>query len=156
MWSKAEGAWATQTHRGSEACQSSYLNPQPVPPRIIAASRIAPATEPIMILVPLGPAGAKESIRHGTGTSHESRVWQCSINTQEDSENKLFVNVTFRVIYCCTLKPGVCVFWTVQYQGWVTVFKNKKSSHDNYNQAIKTNSGLNWVKKGSKINTKWT
>lgn len=43
-----------------EACQSSYLNPQPVPPRTIAASRIAPATEPIMILVPLGPVGVEE------------------------------------------------------------------------------------------------
>lgn len=43
-----------------EACQSSYLNPQPVPPRTIAATRMAPATEPIMILVPLGPVGVKE------------------------------------------------------------------------------------------------
>lgn len=49
-----------------EACQSSYLNPQPVPPRTIAASRIAPATEPIMILVPLGPVGVKESASEGT------------------------------------------------------------------------------------------
>lgn len=48
-----------------EACQSSYLNPQPVPPRTIAATRIAPATEPIMILVPLGPVGVKESASEG-------------------------------------------------------------------------------------------
>lgn len=48
-----------------EACQSSYLNPQPVPPRTIAATRIAPATEPIMILVPLGPVGVKELGREG-------------------------------------------------------------------------------------------
>lgn len=46
-------------HTQMEACQSSYLNPQPVPPRTIAASRIAPATEPIMILVPLGPVGSE-------------------------------------------------------------------------------------------------
>lgn len=53
-------------HTQTEACQSSYLNPQPVPPRTIAASRIAPATEPIMILVPLGPVGVKESASEGT------------------------------------------------------------------------------------------
>lgn len=50
----------TETRRHAPS-QDSYLNPQPVPPRIIAASRIAPATEPIMILVPLGPVGAKSA-----------------------------------------------------------------------------------------------
>ena len=33
----------------------SYLNPQPVPPRTMAATRTAPAMEPMMMLVPLGP-----------------------------------------------------------------------------------------------------
>lgn len=46
-------------HTHTETCQSAYLNPQPVPPRTMAASRIAPATEPIIILVPLGPVGFK-------------------------------------------------------------------------------------------------
>lgn len=48
-------------HTQTKACQSAYLNPQPVPPRTIAASRIAPATEPIIILVPLGPVEGKDS-----------------------------------------------------------------------------------------------
>jgi len=32
-----------------------YLKPQPVPPSTIAASSIAPAMEPMMMFVPLGP-----------------------------------------------------------------------------------------------------
>lgn len=47
----------------TKACQNSYLNPHPVPPRTIAARRIAPAMDPIMILVPLGPAQRKEGGR---------------------------------------------------------------------------------------------
>lgn len=38
-----------------KACGVAYLNPQPVPPRTIAATRMAPAMEPIMRLVALGP-----------------------------------------------------------------------------------------------------
>lgn len=33
----------------------AYLNPHPVPPRTMAATRMPPAMDPIMILVPLGP-----------------------------------------------------------------------------------------------------
>lgn len=40
---------------------AAYLNPQPVPPRTMAATSTAPAMEPIMILVPLGP------VTDGTG-----------------------------------------------------------------------------------------
>lgn len=50
-------------HTQMETCHSSYLNPQPVPPRTMAASRMAPATEPIMILVPLGPVGLKLKLK---------------------------------------------------------------------------------------------
>lgn len=39
---------------GGSMCVS-YLNPQPVPPRTMAATRTAPAMEPMMMLVPLGP-----------------------------------------------------------------------------------------------------
>lgn len=52
-----------EADRYTKACQNSYLNPHPVPPRTIAASRIAPAMDPIMILVPLGPAQRKEGGR---------------------------------------------------------------------------------------------
>lgn len=63
-----------------EACQSSYLNPQPVPPRTIAARRIAPATEPIMILVPLGPVGAESAIKEKKKTAFESaEYWKTEI-----------------------------------------------------------------------------
>lgn len=34
----------------------SYLKPQPVPPSTIAASSMAPAKEPMIMFVPLGPA----------------------------------------------------------------------------------------------------
>lgn len=53
----------------------TYLNPQPVPPRTMAATSTAPAMEPIMILVPLGPVtketgrGARGHVSHGTQTS---------------------------------------------------------------------------------------
>lgn len=47
--------------------QSSYLNPQPVPPRTIAARRIAPAMEPMIILVPLGPVEGGREGRRGRG-----------------------------------------------------------------------------------------
>lgn len=36
----------------------AYLNPQPVPPRTIAATRMAPAMDPMMRLVALGPVWA--------------------------------------------------------------------------------------------------
>jgi len=36
----------------------AYLKPQPVPPRTIAATRIAPAMDPMMRLVALGPVWA--------------------------------------------------------------------------------------------------
>lgn len=52
-----------EADRYTKACQNSYLNPHPVPPRTIAARRIAPAMDPIMILVPLGPVQRKEGGR---------------------------------------------------------------------------------------------
>lgn len=52
-----------EADRYTKTCQNSYLNPHPVPPRTIAARRIAPAMDPIMILVPLGPAQRKEGGR---------------------------------------------------------------------------------------------
>lgn len=45
----------------------SYLNPQPVPPRTMAATRTAPAMEPMMILVPLGPGEEGRARLAGTG-----------------------------------------------------------------------------------------
>lgn len=56
----AGGVLKVEADRYTKACQNSYLNPHPVPPRTIAARRIAPAMDPIMILVPLGPAQRKE------------------------------------------------------------------------------------------------
>lgn len=53
------GVLQVEADRYTNACQNSYLNPHPVPPRTIAARRIAPAMDPIMILVPLGPAQRK-------------------------------------------------------------------------------------------------
>lgn len=54
-----------------EANGVSYLNPQPVPPRTMAATSTAPAMDPIMMLVPLGPAaeGGGEH-RSGVGRGH--------------------------------------------------------------------------------------
>lgn len=46
---------------GSYLPRRMFLNPQPVPPRTMAATSTAPAMEPIMILVPLGP------VTEGTG-----------------------------------------------------------------------------------------
>lgn len=40
---------------------AAYLNPHPVPPRTIAATKMAPAMEPIMMLVPLGPVEKEET-----------------------------------------------------------------------------------------------
>lgn len=47
-----------------------FLNPHPVPPRTIAARRIAPAMDPIMILVPLGPffSGPVGTVGSGMGS----------------------------------------------------------------------------------------
>lgn len=62
MWVGGGGVSSSgaEADRYTETCHSSYLNPHPVPPRTIAARRIAPAMDPIMILVPLGPAQRKE------------------------------------------------------------------------------------------------
>lgn len=62
---------AVEADRYRKACQSAYLNPHPVPPRTIAARRIAPAMDPIMILVPLGPAQRKEGGREGAEEEEE-------------------------------------------------------------------------------------
>lgn len=45
----------------------SYLNPQPVPPRTMAATRTAPAMEPMMMLVPLGPGEEGRAQLAGAG-----------------------------------------------------------------------------------------
>lgn len=60
---KVEEFLTVKADRYTKACQNAYLNPHPVPPRTIAARRIAPAMDPIMILVPLGPAQRKEGGR---------------------------------------------------------------------------------------------
>lgn len=46
-----------RTARATEekTCGIAYLKPHPVPPRTIAATRMAPAMEPIIRLVALGP-----------------------------------------------------------------------------------------------------
>lgn len=77
------GPWG-EADRYTEACQNSYLNPHPVPPRTIAARRIAPAMDPIMILVPLGPAQRKEGgggVRRGTKQHHQKHTSEDSIDT---------------------------------------------------------------------------
>ena len=80
---KKEGRWAVASGAKAviytSACLDSYLNPHPVPPRTIAARRIAPAMEPIMILVPLGPAkgvgaGGLRGERIGLGQEEEEGV----------------------------------------------------------------------------------
>lgn len=38
-----------------KTCDNAYLKPHPVPPRTIAATRMAPAMDPIIRLVALGP-----------------------------------------------------------------------------------------------------
>lgn len=65
------GVLQVEADRYTKACQNSYLNPHPVPPRTIAARRIAPAMDPIMILVPLGPAQRKEGRRKGAEDKEE-------------------------------------------------------------------------------------
>lgn len=52
---------------GMSHAVAAYLNPQPVPPRTMAATSTAPAMEPIMILVPLGPV-TEGTGGEGTGT----------------------------------------------------------------------------------------
>lgn len=49
----------------------SYLNPQPVPPRTMAATRTAPAMEPMMMLVPLGPGEESRVGLAGAGMENE-------------------------------------------------------------------------------------
>lgn len=68
------GVLQVEADRYTEACQNSYLNPHPVPPRTIAARRIAPAMDPIMILVPLGPAQRKEEGRGGTEEGQKQKT----------------------------------------------------------------------------------
>lgn len=41
----------------------------------MAATRIAPATEPIMILVPLGPVGVKESASEGNKNKKKKHAY---------------------------------------------------------------------------------
>lgn len=67
------GVLWVEADRYTKACQNSYLNPHPVPPRTIAARRIAPAMDPIMILVPLGPAQRKEEGREGAEEEEEGQ-----------------------------------------------------------------------------------
>lgn len=60
----------------------SYLKPQPVPPNTIAAKSIAPAIEPIMIFVPLGPVDRQtENKKHAFVIStffHGTHMWKVS------------------------------------------------------------------------------
>ena len=53
----------------------SYLNPQPVPPRTMAATRTAPAMEPMMMLVPLGPGEESRVGLAGAVTDHAPITW---------------------------------------------------------------------------------
>lgn len=69
-----------EADRYTKTCQNSYLNPHPVPPRTIAARRIAPAMDPIMILVPLGPAQRKEGEGRG-----RNKTTPLKKHTSEDS-----------------------------------------------------------------------
>ena len=88
------GFLQVKADRYTKACQNSYLNPHPVPPRTIAARRIAPAMDPIMILVPLGPAQRKEGGRKGAEEEEEEEEGEgqkqnntTKKHTSEDSIN---------------------------------------------------------------------
>lgn len=64
---------------------SAYLNPQPVPPRTMAATSTAPAMEPIMILVPLGPGPGRRGQGHrsaGTGPQDTPGTRLCPAEAQ--------------------------------------------------------------------------
>lgn len=52
----------------------AYLNPQPVPPRTIAATRMAPAMDPMMRLVALGPVWASVVRRDMSFDSLELKI----------------------------------------------------------------------------------
>ncbi|MEQ2237748.1 hypothetical protein ILYODFUR_026203 [Ilyodon furcidens] len=82
------GVLEVEADRYTKACQNSYLNPHPVPPRTIAARRIAPAMDPIMILVPLGPAQRKEGRRKGAEEEEGQKQNNTTKkHTSEDSIN---------------------------------------------------------------------
>lgn len=93
-----------EADRYTKACQNSYLNPHPVPPRTIAARRIAPAMDPIMILVPLGPAQRKEGGRvrrrrsknkttplktHIRGQDHRTSTTSTQREREKEAERKV-------------------------------------------------------------------
>lgn len=66
-----------QQRKGTSHAMAAYLNPQPVPPRTMAATSTAPAMEPIMILVPLGPV-TEGTGRRGQGhmsVGETTRTW---------------------------------------------------------------------------------
>ena len=89
VWRRAGGRADSYT----AACQDSYLNPHPVPPRTIAARRIAPAMEPIMILVPLGPADGRWEEEEEEEEEEEGgkKKNTTQIHTSEDSY-RLYLN----------------------------------------------------------------
>lgn len=82
-----------EADRYTKACQNSYLNPHPVPPRTIAARRIAPAMDPIMILVPLGPAQRKEGRRKGAEEEEEGQKQNNTTkNTRQETASAQYIN----------------------------------------------------------------
>lgn len=83
----------------------AYLKPHPVPPSTMAATRMAPAMEPIIRLVALGPV--KEVMKEGGRGRHMSFYtrWNCyekhatpyndeSTWNREQSHNSAAVNMT--------------------------------------------------------------
>lgn len=101
MWVRGGGVSSegAEADRYTETCHSSYLNPHPVPPRTIAARRIAPAMDPIMILVPLGPAQRKEEEGKeggGKGRKYNTRTHTHARTHRQKINQSRYINVTER------------------------------------------------------------
>lgn len=91
----------------------AYLKPHPVPPSTMAATRMAPAMEPIIRLVALGPVkgyGGKK-----TWVSALASLYHRHVTTQwhgtENITNKNTVTVDLKMYFCMLSSPLYCVTW---------------------------------------------
>lgn len=68
IYSKSRKSYGIATEE--KTCVVPYLKPHPVPPRTIAATRMAPAMDPIIRLVALGPV-VKDYGKKNIRTNHK-------------------------------------------------------------------------------------
>ncbi len=110
----------------------SYLKPQPVPPNTIAANSIAPAIEPMMIFVPLGPVD-----RQRTKNMHLSLVHFFMAPTCERFPHERTAWGTPEVKYSKNVTKNNCKHTDKPLEGFdfhtqfLVIFLNHKSAEAN-------------------------